>query len=478
MKEYLIIDIGTSSLRVLVMTGDYTILDSRVEKRVMPVTFDAEHEWLVIRALCADILRSHKNIARITVSSLLGWVFVDEKGNAVSECFSYMHKCNEAFEARKESVGADLVYRICGRKINPEWAAFKSEYLKETDPAGYKKAKWILSMKDFINMKLTGIAAVDRTSACYTMLYNVQNRAWESGLIQKTGTSPDMLPMLVNPSAVLGKLLPEVAEAFGVDTEVCAGSVDGSTGILGAGGITPKTMVSVMGTTDTSFCVQEKFFRDESAGLIVNNHVIPEYFLMGGPMGMYGGCIDWLLKNVALNAVSLPEMNALAEKAGCGSEGVMMIPALIGERAPYWLPDMRGTICGLEPKHTAAHIFRAIMEANGYAAREMTGRIKASGASVERVIAIGGGARSDLWLQIKADILNLPVDRLEVTEATAAGACMLAQLSEGRTLAELSLPDVTRSFYPIAENVEKYNKLYEQYVSFHDWAALWKAKGV
>lgn len=223
-----------------------------------------------------------------------------------------------------------------------------------------------------------------------------------------------------------------------------------------------------MGTTDVFFMVTREWKPDKTQSLIVNPHVIPGLWLVGGPMGMYGGTIDWFLEHIMNGSFDVTEMNHKADKIEAGCQGVMFYPNLAGERTPYWNPKFTGTVVGMKHEHRAEHLFRGIMEAGGYTTRRIMEIGKAADVVCEEVTAIGGGAKSSLWLQIKADITGKTFWSAEVKEATVTGSTLLIMLAEGRSLE--SLPRIMKKTCYVykEEDHRKYEKCYEKYVRNHE----------
>ncbi len=470
MEKYLIVDIGTSSLRVALVNDSLEILQVETNKRVADVCFDAEEEWNSIRMMIRKISQTEKEISGIAVSSLLGWVIVDEKGKALTPCYSYMHQENDYCQAFCVKYTDAEIYPVCGRRINPEWAAFKLKKMKEERPDLYKEARYLLSMKDFINMKLTGIGAVDHTSAGYTMLYDLKGAEWSDDLIAKAGVDREKLPPLKRPWEILGEVKNDYLLEFGFSDSipVVTGSVDGSTAILGAGGTGKNMAVNVMGTTEVFFMVTDHWKTDRTAGLIVNPHVIPGLWLVGGPMGMYGGTVDWLLESLMERSADLGEMNERAARLEPGCEGLCVYPNLAGERTPFWNPGFRGTIVGAQHAHRPEHIFRGIMEASGYSVERIIELGRAAGIAFDEVIAIGGGAKSPLWLQIKSDITGKKYYSAEVPEATMMGSAMLLAIALAGNMAGLPAVQIKREFLPDSGRHMTYKQYYETYMERHE----------
>ena len=320
MRTILVVDIGTSSVRT-VLTGEDLEIRSMVQrKRTAGICMDAEVEWEFIRSMIKQLSEENREmlevnpISAVAVSALVGWVGVDCNGGALTPCYTYMHRERRMFEEMAPRIDVNEAFQICGRAPAPEWLAYKLRRLKREQPALYGMIASVISLKDFINMKLCGQTALDHTSAGYTFLYDIRKGGWSEKLLENFQADMDKLPGLRRPWERLGTLKRELAEQFAFSGEipVVTGSCDGSTAVLGAGGVREKTAVSVMGTTDVFFLVAKQWSCKESRGLIVNPHVIPGYWLIGGPMGMYGGTVDWYMNQIIGERLSLDEMTLLA----------------------------------------------------------------------------------------------------------------------------------------------------------------------
>lgn len=470
MRTVLVVDVGTSSVRTVLAGEDMSILAMIQEKRAAGNCMDAEKEWNCIRRMIKCLINQNREllcdnpVSAAAVSALVGWVGVDSRGNALTPCYTYMHREQRTYEGMMKALPAEQeMVRICGRAPAPEWMAYKLLRIKQEEPELYSRIAAMTSLKDYINSKLCGKLALDHTTAGYTFLYDITKGRWDSRLINCFGIDPQKLPVLIRPWEKLGTVRRELAREFSLEGEipVAVGSCDGSTAILGAGGVREKTAVSVMGTTDVLFLVAKNWNVEENCGLIINPHVIPGYWLIGGPMGMYGGTVEWLRTSIA-GAGELDELNRLAAgiEPGCG--GLTVLPNLAGERTPYWNAACAGTMAGLTAAHRTEHIFRGIMEANGFDCREILERAGRMGAGCSGMIAIGGGASNDLWLSIKAAITGLPVWRNAVTEATVAGSAMLALIMQDGAGA-VRTPERTQLFEGTERLREKYDRLYLQY---------------
>lgn len=473
MDSILVIDIGTSSVRAIVKGTDGAVYASAVQQRSAGLCIDAEREWNQICKLITSVNKDRHHITAIAVSALLGWVGVDPSGNALTPCYTYMHKENRIYENMSETLPADEIYKICRRRAAAEQLAYKMRRLSTEKQELYSEIHCFLSLKDFINRKLTGMNAIDHTTAGYTLLYDVAQKCWSDACLDKFHLSRDKLPEIRCSDEILSVVKGDLCSEWGLPRSctVAAGSVDGSAGVFGAGGTKAGTLVSIMGTTETCFAIEEFLPEDTTGNLVVNPHVIPGYYLIGGPTGLSGGTLDWFTKKVLCGTCTLTEMNQKADQVACGSDGVFMLPALEGDRTPFWKEQMCGTVFGLKSRHGSEHIFRAAMEANGYTHRRIAEMIRNTGACLDRAVATGGGAQSDLWLQIKADILKMDVFRSGIREATAEGSWMLAMRSKGCRPEAASCPETEQCFHMRVKQAETYDLLYKNFLDIYERAA-------
>ena len=470
LKKYLIIDIGTSSLRVAVENENLEIEKIEIFKRIAEPVFDPEDEWKTIRSMLKKLISKDEKYEAIIASALVGWVGVDEKGNAVTLCYSYAHQCTDEYEEFLRKNTNEQVFPVNGRRVSAELGVFKIQYLRKKYPEIYKQIYKFISLKDFINGKLCGKLAIDHTSACYTMLYDIRKAQWSEALIARAGVDKKLLPELIRPYEIVDFVTEKACQEIGVQETipVVAGSVDGSTGILGGGGTSARKAVSVMGTTDVFFIVTQTPVEDKSQNLVINPHVVPGLWLVGGPMGMFGGTLEWYTNHVLEKSKSLEELNKEAEQVTPGSEGVNVFPSLSGERTPFWNPHMSGIIWGIKPFHKSKHIYRAMLEANGYAVKKIMELGTASGVACDYVIALGGGSKSDIWLKIKADIIGKSMKRTSIEEATMAGACKLAMLATGIPVETFPDIPIEKEFIPDANVNQIYGQLYRAYMQLHE----------
>ena len=469
------IDLGTSSYRVSLFNRDFTLKAHRSKKITGSQTLDAQRCWEEICNMTRHIMEDSDRdvkICGISVSSQVAWVAIDREGRPVAPAMTWMDQSPEEAEELSASMSEELIYQKTARRVSAEYGGLKLRKIAKRHPEAYGHINTFFSLKDFINYKLTGIAAIDRTSACYTLLYNPILDNWDDKILKALSISEKLLPQLFHGSDILGNtIISEMPVPAGIP--VAVSGPDGTVGVLGAGGFQPGTAVDIMGTTDVFFTCSKQFVYDGNHRLIVNPHVVEGLWVVGGPMGLSGGAAGWVVHSLMGDRITYEELNEQVENIPPGCDGLLMNPGLCGERAPFWNPDIAGSVFGIRLEHTAAHFFRAIMEGNSYAVRYLCRFCEEAGSAIDRIIAIGGATKQRGWLKIKADITGIPVYHPEVVEATSIGCAALAWMAAGSTLTELRplLEQPCEVFIPDATTRPIYERVYRRYLMFMKTAA-------
>jgi len=281
---------------------------------------------------------------------------------------------------------------------------------------------WVLQPKDYIGLRLTGEMCIDSSAAsCMKWQPN------EGGRIDSSDSGARLFPRVADPWEAVGAVTARASEETGLPEgiPVAAGSVDAFVEALGAGLVNPGV---VCDSTGTSTCVSA--VAGDGCSLQTVRHVIPGARLIVSPISYSGGCLAWGMSLFYPDVYSSQQdwSSTVAEaldRSEPGASGLVFLPYLVGKRSPVAVPTATGTFLGLRPEHTSCDMLRAVLEGCTYAMRQA---IDALGDSLEasEVRAVGSGARHDGWLQMKADVLNLPVVRMEVNEGTLLGAAILA----------------------------------------------------
>jgi xylulokinase len=365
------------------------------------------------------------------------------------------------------AVGEDELVRRTGLNPDASHTAPKAMWFQEHEPALYEKTRWLAPVSTYVSGWLTGEVAQDHANASCTLIYDLAERGWSSRLIEGAGLDAARLPRIRRATDTVGALRPDVAAALGLTTgcQVVAGTGDEHGAALGAGALAPGVVVDISGTAEPVVAPSAELVLDETRLVETHAHAVDEMFLVENPGFVSGGSTRWLAEIVG---VSQKELLALAEQASPGSDGALFIPALSGATTPRWNAHMRGAFAGLGMSHDVPSLARAVLEGCAFAFRDIVDRLAGLGLAGDEIRVVGGGARSPLWLQIKADVTGRPMRALLGEEATATGAAMLAAVAAGhfRDVAEAASRCVLLAPEPVVPRSEFADRYAEAYAAY------------
>ncbi len=372
-----------------------------------------------------------------------------------------------------EKVGERELFELTGLNCNASHTAPKMMWLRDHEPDAYRETRWLPAVGGYLAGWLTGEVVVDHANASSTLLYDVGAAAWSGPLLDAAGIEGEMLPEVRDSTDVAGSLTPVAAERLGLSTDcrVIVGTGDEHGAALAAGLLRPGLVADVTGTAEPVAAVADELTLDDDGLLETHAHAVPGTLLVENPGFVSGGSTLWLAESVLRRPQA--EVFSLAAEAPAGSDDVIFLPALSGAMSPRWNDAMRGAFAGLAMNHSDAHLARAVLEGCAYALRDIVDRLDALGLAGDEIRVVGGGARSPLWLQIKADVLNRPVRAVLAEEPTALGAAMLAGVAGDAfsdfddavdrvvaTAPEAIAPDPTRAAR-YEEGYAAYRRLYD-----------------
>jgi xylulokinase len=483
------IDIGTSSVKVLVI--DYlgrVISKSSAEYPIKsPLEDYAEQDpedwWRVTKFSIKESLKksniSPSEISAIGLSGQMhGTVLIDRDGKPLRNAIIWLDKrsvkqCDRFYE----KAGREKVLEITGNPLMPGFMGPTLLWIKENEPHIFNRIFKVLPPKDYVKFKLTGSLSTDFSDASATLLFNVRKREWSEYLISCLNFPREIFPDPLESTNVVGGISAESSEETGLrkDTPVVSGGGDSPVGALGCGVIKEGIVSSNIGTGGQIFTTLEEYKVDPKYRIHTFCHVVPGKWCLQGAILSAGLSLRWFRDNFAhpekivgsLCSVDPYEfLSKEAELAEPGCNGLIFMPYLLGERTPYMDPYARGGFFGLTFEHKRHHFIRAIMEGVVFALRDSLEIFRDLGVKVEKVVSRGGGSRSDLWLQIQADILNSKVFRSEVEEDSAFGAALLASVGAGiyHDLNEACSKTVRYTVikHPNEERVKLYDRIYEK----------------
>jgi xylulokinase len=322
----------------------------------------------------------------------------------------------------EERVGLERLIRLTGNRALTGFTAPKLLWLRKHEPEVYARIAHVLLPKDYVRLRLTGERAIDVADASGTLLFDVARRRWSDEMMAALELDEAWLPPALES--------PEVSGRTGDGIPVAAGAGDQAAGALGAGIDRPGPLSVQIGTSGVVFAALPSFQADPQARVHAFCHAVPGGWHAMGVMLSAAGSLQWLRDTMAPGA-DFAELTAEAERWAPGVEGLTFLPYLAGERTPHADPDARGAFVGLSVRHDRGALVRAVLEGVAYGLRDSLELLRALGVQPVSGRALGGGARSELWLRVIASVLGIPLERIVVEEGAAYGAALLAGVAGG-----------------------------------------------
>jgi sugar (pentulose or hexulose) kinase len=462
--DYVIgVDIGTQSTKAVLVSTTGTIVAQHAHAYQVetPKPLWAQQwpdVWLeavenCIKGVLAQVEYAPGAIKSICVSSLYGGsgIPVDAAGHALYPCLIWMdRRATAEVEWVQRTVDLERLYDITGNSVDSYYGYTKMLWLREHEPAVWAATDQFLPPNSYVNAHLTGQVAVDHSSAGNIGgVYDVKARTWSDEALAMLGIPRRMMPdRLVESSAVVGPLLPEWAVRLGLPagTPVVAGGVDAAVATLAAGAAQPGNHVAMIGTSMCWGTIRPAV--DARHGLISMPHVFngaQDLYVFGGAIAA-GASVTWFRETfcqaeiAAAKALGVDPHSLLEQDAAPlppGSDGLLFLPYLMGERSPVWDAKASGAFVGLGLHHGRPQLYRAVLEGVTYALRHnIEAGVRGVGALDERLVVVGGAAHSDLWMQIIADVTGRPVYTLREEVEASLGAALLAAFGAGLISAE------------------------------------------
>ncbi|MGD2206201.1 MAG: xylulokinase [Anaerolineae bacterium] len=333
----------------------------------------------------------------------------------------------------RERLGRARLIQVTGNDALTGFTAPKILWVRQHEPEVYARVRHILLPKDYVRFKLTGAYATDRAGAAGTLLLNVKTRDWSSEVLEALEIPVEWLPPTHEGPEVTGHVSAEAATATGLQagTPVVGGGGDQAAQAVGVGAVQPGIVVLTLGTSGVVFASTDKPFVEPKGRLHAFCHAAPDRWHLMGVMLSAAGSLRWYRDTLA-PGVEFDALLAPAADIPPGSEGLLFLPYLTGERTPHPDPLARGAFVGLTVRHSRPHLTRAVLEGVAFGLRDSFELIKSAGLTEIRQVRLsGGGAKSPLWRQILADVLAVELVTVNTTEGAAYGAALLAGVGAG-----------------------------------------------
>lgn len=333
----------------------------------------------------------------------------------------------------RDAIGRDRLIRVTGNDALPGFTAPKLLWVRRHEPEVWSRIEHVLLPKDLVRLRLTGDHAVDRADGAGTLLFDLVKRDWSSEVVAALGIDPSWLPPTYEGPEVTGSVSEKAAGATGLraGTPVVAGAGDQSAAAVGVGAVEPGVVSLSLGTSGVVFSTTDGPVTDPEGRLHAFCHCVPGRWHVMGVMLSAAGSLRWFRDAFAPN-LGYPELVEEATAVPAGSDGLLFLPYLTGERTPHPDPSARGAFVGLTIHHGRPHLTRAVLEGVAFGLRDSLELTKDVGVRVsEPIRATGGGSKSPVWRRILADVLEAPVATTSTSEGAAQGAAMLAAVGLG-----------------------------------------------
>jgi xylulokinase len=422
------IDVGTTAVKALAISDTGDVLTTAEEGYPLSTPRpgwseqDPEDWWNATQRALATL--GSLEVAGIGLSGQMhGLVCLDSRGEVLRPAILWNDQRTAAECAEiEERVGLERLIAATGNRALTGFTAPKLLWVRRHEPDVYGRVAHVLLPKDYVRLRLTGEPASDVADASGTLLFDVARRRWSADVLEALELDGTVLPPVLESPAVSG-FTPE-------GIPVAAGAGDQAAGALGVGVERPGPLSIQIGTSGVVFAALPGYQPDPEARVHVFCHAVPGAWHAMGVMLSAAGSLAWL-RDLAAPGLSFDELVAEAGRWPPGADGLLFLPYLTGERTPHADPDARASFAGLELRHDRAALARAVLEGVAYGLRDSLELIRSLGLEPVRGRALGGGARSELWLRIVASVLQLPLERVAVEEGAAYGAALLGGVAGG-----------------------------------------------
>ena len=435
------LDIGTTGVKALLVDRTGKVISEAVSEYPMssPRPLWAEQnpeDWwqASVRSVRQALGKSnHLRVAAIGLTGQMhGLVLLDDKGEVLRPCIMWNdQRSAPQCAAVTEQVGAKRILDLTGNPLLPGFLAPKLAWVRENEPDVFRRIGKVLLPKDYIRYRLTGEFQGDVSDTSGTSLFDVNRRCWSEPMLKTFMVRRSWLPEVLESPVAGSQVSEDAARVTGLraGTLVVAGAGDQAAGAVGVGAIAEGTISVVIGTSGVVFAPLAHYQREAEGRLHAFCHAAPDLWHVMGVMLAAGGSLRWFRDNVW--RVRYDMMMHAAAEVTAGSNGLLFLPYLSGERTPYPDPNARGVFFGLNLKHTRASLTRAVMEGVSFGLRDSLELILNLGVPVRQIRLVGGGARSALWQQILADVFEQPVCVVNAAQGAAFGAALLAGVGAG-----------------------------------------------
>lgn len=469
------VDLGTSSVKIIVVNTKGEIVASVSHELELIQEQSGYNEQDPIKwyeAICSSMktmIHSGKlnncEVKGMSFSGQMhGLVLLDEHLKPLRNAILWNDTRNsEQCEKLKNMFGE----RLNGNPILEGFTLPKILWVQQHEPDVWDKVKYFMLPKDYVRFRLTGEIHMEYSDAAGTLLLDPKTNEWDKKLGQQLNID-DIFPNLVDSSECVGDIEAAVAKELGLknDVKVFAGGADNACGAIGAGVVRVNDTLCSIGTSGVILNVETEQYKKYDQNIHFFKHAIPQSSYAMGVMLAAGYSLNWL-KDQFFENESFETIISYAESSQIGANQLLFAPYLTGERTPHGDAFIRGSFIGVSGHQSKADFARAVIEGITYALNDSIRLIRASGKNVNSITSIGGGAKSDFWLQLQADVFNAEIRKLEHEEGPSMGAAIIAAFGLGWFESIEACTNkwikISQVFTPNLKSYEQYEKYYQVY---------------
>ncbi len=472
------VDVGTSSTKGVLVGDDGSIVATATRShdvsrpRTGWVEMDAAIWWDEFVSLAQELLAAHPDaeVAAVGVSGMGPCILLaDENDEPVRPAILYGvdTRATAQIERMTADLGVDEITRVGGSVLTSQAGGPKIAWVAEEEPDAWARARRLFMPASWLARKLTGAYVLDHQSASQVSpLYDIEHERWHAPFWGRYATAI-VQPRLAWAGDVAGTVTPAAAGLTGIPTgtPVITGTIDAWTEAVSVGAHEVGDLMLMYGTTMFLVATGDETLRTPSMWTTAG--AFPGTRNLAGGLSTSGALTAWLKD---LTDADYPQLLAEAEASGPGARGLLVLPYFAGERTPIQDPDARGVIAGLTLEHTRGDLYRAALEATALGVRHNVETMRAAGADIRRIVAVGGGTQGRLWLQVVSDVTGLVQEVPATTIGASYGAAFLAAVAiatDGEAPLITDWNPVTETITPNADLRAAYDTLFDRYVRLY-----------
>jgi xylulokinase len=437
---FLGVDVGSQSLKAVLLDDSLRTVGSGRSTYVIdfpqpgwaeqaPAVWEAALAPAIAEALASAGRRAADVTALGVGGQLDGCIAVGADGTALVPCLIWMdRRADDDLADLRKSPGNEFFRARTGANLDGSHMAPKARWLMSRARAAPARFHQPVS---YLVERLTGEAVMDHGLASTSLVYDLKTGGFADDLLDLFALRRGQFPRLDRSEAAAGKLSTRGAALTGLPAgiPVAVGTGDDFSTPLGAGVAAPGIVANVLGTAEVTGALDRRPLIDPKGLVETHRYVGADLNYIENPGWVCGGALEWL--RVLLSLADFAEFDRRAAEVPPGADGLLFLPALTGAMTPEWIAGARGCFYGLTPSHGPGHLARAALEGTAFGLKDVVDRLREMGVAADRVRLLGGGARSRIWAQIRADVTGLPVERSAVADSSAVGAALLAAVASG-----------------------------------------------